>query len=431
MNQSIHLHEWECSGPWAGVTLGSDPAVRRLAAELTAAGKLEIRELVQGLEVQATSFVGQICLGEVTITVHPKLGEGPLLSLLRYAYRLRRLNLFEPGMQSVGAGTFQELLIRQLAAEVSELLARGLHREYERRAEVLPSPRGRIDFQALARQSSADSSLPCLHHPRVETTVLNQALLMGMRLAAGLTEERELRVWLRRLAQQLALSVTPARAGNDAGVLAQAWRALDRRTAAYEPALQLIGLLLEAAGLILDDTASRLRLPGFLFDMNRFFQALLSRFLSEYLEGYTLQEEYRLVGMLAYDPRYNPRRVSAPTPRPDFVIHGGGAVAAVLDAKYRDLWERPLPREMLYQLALYALSQERGCRSAAILYPTLDRTAREARIEIREPVLGGGRGNVVLRPVQLAVLAGELNAPSGPVRDRSLAALARGMVFGR
>jgi 5-methylcytosine-specific restriction enzyme subunit McrC len=134
--------------------------------------------------------------------------------------------------------------------------------------------------------------------------------------------------------------------------------------------------------------------------------------------------------MLAYDPRYNPRRVVAPTPRPDFVIQEGDAIVAVLDAKYRDLWERPLPREMLYQLALYALSQESGCRSAAILYPTLDGTASEARIEIREPVLGSGRGSVRLRPVLLTRLARELTAAPGPVRERALADLARELAFG-
>jgi 5-methylcytosine-specific restriction enzyme subunit McrC len=61
---------------------------------------------------------------------------------------------------------------------------------------------------------------------------------------------------------------------------------------------------------------------------------------------------------------------------------------AVLDAKYRDLWQQSLPREMLYQLALYALGRGGGERSSTILYPSVDEAAREQLIKIQEPVMG-------------------------------------------
>ena len=65
-----------------------------------------------------------------------------------------------------------------------------------------------------------------------------------------------------------------------------------------------------------------------------------------------------------------------------------GQMLAVLDAKYRDLWEQSLPREMLYQLALYALGRVSGERASVILYPTVDAAAREQTITIQEPVHG-------------------------------------------
>ena len=93
----------------------------------------------------------------------------------------------------------------------------------------------------------------------------------------------------------------------------------------------------------------------------------------------------------------------------------------MLDAKYRDLWEQPLPREMLYQLALYALGRT-GERASAILYPTVEAAASEQTIVIQEPVRGGERARVILRAVNLLRLD-ELRA--GPAAQPQRAELAR------
>ena len=86
------------------------------------------------------------------------------------------------------------------------------------------------------------------------------------------------------------------------------------------------------------------------------------------------------------------------------MIRRGQQVEAILDAKYRDLWEKPLPREMLYQLALYALGQSKGERRAAILYPTLAPEATEQAILLRDPSTGAPQAQVILRPVNLLKL---------------------------
>lgn len=429
---SVCLREWECREPDPGTALAGltfeDAGTRDLARQFTASGKLELLELAQGIAVRTTSFVGRVRLGRLVITVRPKIEGMPLLALLRYAYGLRHLDLFPSTEYDSVNWSFQELLIHQFAAEVAELLARGLHREYVRTRQILASPRGRLDFQRYVCQGgTARGALPCIHHPRLAGTLINQVLLGGLRLAVGLTDDVALRSRLRRLAEILEMNTEPVRL--DASILAQARRALDRRTAAYRPALRLIEMLLYGAGLILEERSGALQLPGFLFDMNRFFQAVLARFLRKHLAGYSVREERRLRGMLAYVPEYNPRRRRSPEPRPDYVIQHGTHVVALLDAKYRDLWEDSLPRDMLYQLAIYALSQGPGER-AVILYPTVETTAREARIVIRDPVYGDNRAYVDLRPVDLDGLSRLVAAPTNRQGRAAREAYAHYLAFG-
>jgi 5-methylcytosine-specific restriction enzyme subunit McrC len=411
---AIELREWETVEPeadslLAGLSLEDAPAAQALADALTRSGRLSVLELARGLELSATSYVGRLNLGPLTITIRPKIEGAPLLNLLRYAYGLRDLQLYKPVAYAAAPLAFQDLLVHQLAAEVSEILARGLHREYERRTGMLASPRGRPDFQAYVRGGGmATAALPCVYHPRVTNTLLNRVLRSGLRMATASTEDLELRARLRRLAQAMDLDDEPLQLNGT--VLGEAWRSLDRRTAAYSPTLTLLELLLEGQGIAFEEHGTPVRLSGMLFDMNRFFQELLSRFLHEHLTEYTVRDEYRLRDLFSYDPAHNPRRRRSPTPRPDFMVLDRGKVVAVLDAKYRDLWERSLPRGMLYQLALYALSQS-DCRRSVILYPTLDSAATEQRIRVHDPLYGAGRAEVVLRPVDLLRMERLLTAP--------------------
>jgi 5-methylcytosine-specific restriction enzyme subunit McrC len=406
--QIVNLTEWETrepskGSPLAGTVLADHPGAQRLAETLTRDGRIEILELARGLELRASSYVGRFALGELLITIKPKISGVPLMNLLRYAYRLRHLDLFDEVGYATSQASFEDLLIHQLAAESSELLSRGLHRDYLHTESMLASPRGRIDFSGYIQvAANAGVALPCIHHPRSEDTCLNQVLHGGLELAARMTLDLELAGRVRRLAKSFTGRITPKEL--DSASFAGAWHSLDRRTSAYRPALTLIQMLLNTQGAALTDTKSPIPAAGFLFDMNRFFQALLSRFLGENLLGYEVQDERVLRGVFAYDPANNPRNHRSPSLRPDFLVLRSRKVEAVLDAKYRDLWESNLPREMLYQLALYALGQETGNRRATIIYPTLEDAARQQIVFVKDPLRGTSKAEIILRPVNLLKL---------------------------
>jgi 5-methylcytosine-specific restriction enzyme subunit McrC len=230
----------------------------------------------------------------------------------------------------------------------------------------------------------------------------NQLLLAGLRLAARLTQDVHLRATIRLLARTLAVGVSEIALVPD--TFDEFERRAHRLVAHYQPAFELIRLLHDGTGASTRD-AERRPLQGFLFDMNRFFQRLVYRFLRENLEGYRVDGEHALKGVFRYQRSSGDTTARRnPMPRPDFAVFKGKKPVILLDAKYRDLAIKPLPRDMLYQLAIYSLSRS-DCPQSAILYPTMDASAREERIDVLDAVKGDERSRIFLRPIDLNELA--------------------------
>ncbi len=429
---SITLREWETQGPdnnagLAGRFLDVSDGTRQVADRLAAGNLLDLTELRYGLEVKAFSHVGRVRIGDLAITILPKIKPTSLLSLLRYAYGFRRLKRVSDTTHLVDQCGFEDILISQLNAEVRELISRGLLRSYLATTERLGSPRGRIDLTRMALDGGTiEATLPCQHHPRVEDTFLNQVLMAGLRLAYSIASIVDLRRESRRIASLMEEQVSPMRL--DEALLNRARRQMSRLTTTYAPALAIIQLLLEGQGIVLEGRKTTTTLPGFLFDMNSFFQALMSRFLRDNLPGHSVRDEHGLKGMMRYHPKFNPRQRQSPTPRPDYIVSQEGVIRSILDAKYRDLWEKSLPREMLYQLVVYAIGHPQLSQST-ILYPTADDRAKEARIDVVDPIFSKALGQVRLRPVELARIETLMNDDGAQAR-RDRTAYANWIAFG-
>lgn len=429
---SVQLSEWqECTPAEVLVLQGRHfdeaPGSRAVANLLNDSGKLSLVELRNGLQVSAFSHVGRVRIGNLDISVRPKLGAQALLRLLRYAYEFRQLDFLADAIHATDRLGMEDLLVMQLIVEVQELISRGLQRNYIGQTRRLSSPQGRIDVNRIALDGPiATATLPCHYFPRVENTLLNRVLMAGLQLAGRATTTLSLRRETRRLISQMEEQVEPILLNRV--TWNQALRQMSRLTNTYEPALAIIKLLVEAQGITLAGTPAAAKLPGFLFDMNAFFQRLLSRFLREHLTDWTVCDEHGLRGMLRYNSAYNPKRRGSPTPRPDYAIMRGRNLQALLDAKYRDLWEKPLPREMLYQLAVYAISHREKLRSS-ILYPTTSSQASEQRIDITDPIYGKHLGQVCLRPVNLDQLA-ELVSTNTSSAARERLRIAKLLAFG-
>jgi 5-methylcytosine-specific restriction enzyme subunit McrC len=408
----VQLVEWDRKGPaqnrrLEGTSLLNDASAQRLADQLRS--QVDIREGYQGLQIETTSFVGRIDLGPLRIAIQPKLSGMPLARLVRYAYGLRDVQTVEETRTPTIRYGLHDLLILMLIAEVEELLQRGLARQYISLSEKLESPRGRILIDEVVRQGGlTDARLPCQHFERHVNWHLNQVLRAGLAVAAGMTEDRDLRWRAHRLAAKFGDVKHIEKL--DIDDIDRAERSLTRLTEANASALTIIRLLQNMRGLAFEPVEELSRMPGFLFDMNYFFQRLLSRFLRENLTGQRIADERAISKMFVYAPDANPQRRVSPKPRPDYALLRADKLCAFLDAKYRDVWDNGLPAEWLYQLSTYALASP--SQVSVLLYASMAPGGREERVEIHRPIQfsGEGLGSVIVRPVSLRYL-GELLDP--------------------
>jgi len=429
----VRLTEWQAATPetipaLAGLRLQETAAVRAAVQRLNSSKVLSISELRTGLEIRTSSYVGSLTLGDLSLRIEPKLEARSFAVLIGYAIGLPHLDLLPEHTARLTAPAFQDLLVVRLADEASRLLARGTYRHYKRRTAPLGSPRGRLLFGEMLRQAEPTAAeLPCEYYERDQDVLPNRVLLAGLRLAAALAIDTSVRQKAMRPLMSLADTVRAVPL--NATTFRDLERSKSRLLSAYEPAFRVIRLLMAGQGISTDDSGDSLSLPGFLFNMNLLFQQALGRFFRESLEDAVVLEQYSVADLFAYQPQFNPRRKRAPIPKPDYVFRRRGEIAAIADAKYRDLWEHDLGRDMLYQLSIYALSQPE-CRTAAILYPAADLTAREARIQIKDPMSGSSRGEVHLRPVNVSYLAELVRLRTTTAVRRDCERYARSLAFG-
>lgn len=398
----VKLTEW--SEQFLDGVFFKDDMERKAAQELTERGIVEILEMRKGILIKSRSYVGRVAFGDFQIQITPKLHGMPLITLLQYTYGIQKLKLFHHADFGVGDLNFFDLLIYTLYSYAENLLNRGFIKGYTVFEKELTCVKGRIDISRIAgRGGTIAATLPCKYYERNENTLLNQVLLAGLKLAGNLASDINLRHNIIRICDQV--SMLTENIGLNKSVLITAKRSVSRLTDMYKPALELVNILYESQSVQIEDADEYVSLPGYFFDMNLFFESLISKLLKSLQDEYSVIDQYRLGALFAYEPKYNPKRKSSPTPRPDFALLKNGSIVQLLDAKYRDLWNKDLPRDMLYQLAVYAVSGV-GNNAATILYPAMNDLPVQQQININNPLSNGIMAKVFMKSINLIKIAG-------------------------
>ena len=374
-----------------------------LIQKLAGAKIIKILELKHEILVQSFAYVGRIKIGNLEITITPKIDSISLIKLLDYTFDLNLLTKYSNIPHTMAEAGFVELLIYRLAREVNEVINRGINKAYILREEKLNLLRGSIIFNQLVQQSANKlPQIPCRYFNRIEDTRLNQILLSGSLFAKNKSSSTQIKNEFRVSIAYLQETVTLIRLNRQ--IISTALNQINRLSNYYRNVLNLIKFLYSSSGIILKEEDDKFTIEGFLLNMNRFFQNLLEKFLYNNVTDYKVYSELQIQNFVHYNPHFNPKLNRDPKPRPDFSLNKDGNVILFLDAKYIDLWGRDIPSYIIYQLSTYALSLENQPRVAIVLYPAIDNSPQESVIEIGNPENGERKATIIFRPVNLTNL---------------------------
>jgi 5-methylcytosine-specific restriction enzyme subunit McrC len=437
MGRPVHrLAEWDylelAYGPPTNADLTTAAALGR-----DGANRLQLDWLHDGtLRVSSRASVGVVRLERAELHVVPKLAGGNLgvLQMVDYASGLEALHHL-PGIRELdtgGAGLLD--LVCLLLLEASALVLRqGLLRDYTVHEDAVATLRGRlrINEQVRRRYGQVDV-LECRFDEHEADVLENQLLLAGLEVAQRVTSVDDLRARATRLAIAFGEVCRPATVEEREAARRIAYH---RRNAHYRAAHHWALVLLERLG-ITDLYATG---PGqsfvFLIDMNRLFEAFVTRLLTDTLEpqGIRVLPQHRTPSIVVdEDLGTTYARVI-----PDLLVELPTGRRIPADAKYKRYDDRRVDRGDVYQAFLYAFAYAHhaaGTPSSLIIYPA---TAGSAGFRLAIQNTSGLRGaRITGLPVDIekALRRHDTGAEDGsllPAQDDPLATLTGAIVNAR
>lgn len=331
MPRQLILRENEPSRP---VDLTSAEAEALAAAELAVVNRSPGSNRWQ---VAAGSKVGVVRVGDLQVTVQPKIPIARLLFLIGYA---RRPDHWRESPVELDPDTeLPDALAHAFAYWARRALEQGLLQGYLTVEEPLPVLRGRVRVgDQMARRPGRALPLEVTYDDFTIDIAENRLLLAAtLRLLAMPQVSPFARRGLQRI-RLLLSEVTPL----SRGAAVPEWTP-SRLNTRYQPALQLADLIL--AGDSFEQRVGDLRVSGFVFDMWRIFEDFVCVALKQAMVPYG--------GRSSLQYRLHLDEAREVPMKPDFLWSARDGRRVVVDAKYKAEKPDGFPNADLYQLLAY------------------------------------------------------------------------------
>ena len=286
------------------------------------------------------STVGALDIGDLSVSIRPKLDISRVLFLASYA--TGAFDLREERFDFQDAPTLVEALASALAAAARRAFARGLLHGYRTEEEALHTVRGRIRIdEQIRRRFGVPVPVEVRYDEFTDDITANRlvkaaaARLGRMRLRSA--RSREGLRWVAARLENVSLVEFPA----------VPEVTFDRLSEHYREVVALSRLILRHTSFETD--RGRIRAPGFLMDMNAVFQGFVTQALRDALRvSDRVFRSGELVRRVTLDEAGEVRL------KPDLSWWEGSTCTFVGDAKYKRIRYEHAPNADLYQLLAYA-----------------------------------------------------------------------------
>lgn len=287
------------------------------------------------------STIGALEIGDLSVSIEPKLPIGRVLYLAAYAMGV---DFREERFDYLRQPTLVEALVPALTRAARRAFARGLLHGYRTEEEALQTVRGRIRVaDQLRRRFGVPLPVEVRYDDFTDDVRANRLVKAAAdRLSRLRIRSARSRLGLARVAATLdnvSLVEFPA---NDIPEVK-----FDRLNEHYREVVTLARLILRHTSI--ETGRGAVRANGFLMDMNDVFQEFVTRALREELglSERTFRSDSRL-------PPIHLDTADRITLKPDLSWWNGPTCTFVGDAKYKRVKNERVPNADLYQLLAYA-----------------------------------------------------------------------------
>ena len=286
------------------------------------------------------SIVGALDIGDLSVTIQPKLDIGRVLFVASYAlgeFKLRDLEHFHYPKEKEPL----ETLLGMFVAAAQGAFSRGLLHGYRTEQEALHTVRGRIRFtDQMRRRFSVPLPIEVRYDDFTEDILPNRlvkaaAHALGAMRLRNPDSGRKLG-WIRATLDNVGLHTYSPGAVPEV--------TFDRLNEHYREVVALSRLILRHV--TVETGRGPVRASGFLMDMNRVFEEFVRRALREVL--HLTEREFPANRRRPFDDK---DEIGV---KPDLSLWKGGTCVFAGDAKYKRIKYQHAPNADLYQLLAYA-----------------------------------------------------------------------------